>query len=60
MLLGMQRLRSPLLNHLMTCVSFLGEEEFYTLLVPVLCWVWEARLASLLALLMALAFYCAG
>ena len=41
-------------------ISFLGEEEFYTLLVPLLMWVFEARLGRLLALLMSCAFYCAG
>ena len=60
MLVGMQHLRSPLLNSVMGGVSFLGEEEFYTLLVPMVMWVCEARLGRLLALLMALAFYCTG
>ncbi len=60
MLVGMQGLRSPLLNVVMNGVSFLGEEEFYTLLITVVMWVCEARLGRLLALLMALAFYCTG
>lgn len=59
-LVMLQRLRSPALNAAMGGVSFLGEEEFYTLLIPMVMWVYEARLGRLLALLMALAFYCTG
>ena len=59
-LLSMQRLRSRPLNLLMGGVSFMGEEEFYTLLVPPIVWVFEARLGRLLALLMTAAFYCTG
>ena len=59
-LLGIQRLRTPFLNVVMGGISFLGEEEFYTLLIPVVAWIYEARLGRLLALLMALAFYCTG
>lgn len=59
-LVGIQRLRFPLLNKIMLGVSFLGEEEFYTLLIPLVMWVWNARLGTLMALLMALAFYCTG
>ena len=44
----------------MGVVSFLGEEEFYTLLVVVILWMCDARLGRLLSLLMALSFYITG
>ena len=59
-MVGLQRLRTPLLNRIMKGVSLLGEEEFYILLVPLVTWVCDARLGRLLGLLMALAFYTAG
>ena len=44
----------------MHAVSFLGEEEFYTLLVVVLAWLVDSRLGAQLCLLMALGFYVTG
>jgi hypothetical protein len=44
----------------MGVVSFLGEEEFYTLLVVLILWVCDARLGRLLSLLMAISFYVTG
>lgn len=59
-LLRIQNLRTPLMNKAMGLISFLGEEEFYTILVVVILWVCEARLGRLLSLLMAISFYVTG
>ncbi len=59
-MVGLQRLRTPLLNRIMKGMSLPGEEEFYILLVPLVMWVCDARLDRLLGLLRALSFYTAG
>ena len=59
-LLRIQSLRTAPLNASMGVVSFLGEEEFYTLLVVLILWVCDARLGRLLSLLMAISFYVTG
>ena len=59
-LLRIQSLRTAPLNASMGVVSFLGEEEFYTLLVVLILWVCDARLGRLLSLLMAVSFYVTG
>ena len=38
----------------------MGEEEFYTLVYPIIAWVLDARLGRLMALLMAISFYVTG
>lgn len=43
-LVRIQRLRSPQMNALMQASSFLGEEEFYMLLVSFVIWVIDAKL----------------
>ena len=48
------------MNAAMGLISFFGEEEFYTLLVAVILWVFDSRLGRLLSLLMALSFYITG
>ena len=59
-LLRIQSLRTAPVNLSMGVVSFLGEEEFYTLLVVLISWVCDARLGKLLSLLMAISFYVTG
>ena len=59
-LLRIQNLRIVPMNVSMGVVSFLGEEEFYTLLVVLILWVCDARLGRLLSLLMAICFYVTG
>ena len=60
MLLRIQSLRTAPMNKIMGMISFLGEEEFYTLLVVTILWICEARLGRLLSLLMAIGFYTSG
>lgn len=43
-LVRIQGLRSPWMNTLMKGSSFLGEEEFYMLLVSLVVWVVDAKL----------------
>ena len=43
-LVRIQALRSPWRDSLMQASSFLGEEEFYMLLVPLVTWIIDARL----------------
>jgi hypothetical protein len=43
-LVRIQGLRSPWLNVIMQASSFLGEEEFYMLLVGFVVWVVDAKL----------------
>ena len=43
-LVRIQGLRTPALNTLMQASSFLGEEEFYMLLVSFVAWVVDAKL----------------
>ena len=59
-LLRIQSLRTAPVDVSMGVVSFLGEEEFYTLLVVLILWVCDARLGRLLSLLMAISFYVTG
>ena len=46
-LVRIQGLRSPWLNGVMQASSFLGEEEFYMLLVGFVVWVVDAKLGRL-------------
>lgn len=39
-----QSLRTPLMNDVMKASSFLGEEEFYMLLVGLVTWIFDAKL----------------
>ena len=59
-LLRIQSLRTVPMNVSMGVVSFLGEEEFYTILVVLILWLFDARLGRLLSLLMAISFYITG
>lgn len=59
-LVRIQNLRTAPMNFAMSTVSFLGEEEFYTLLVVIILWLFDARLGRLLSLLMAICFYVTG
>ena len=43
-LVRIQALRTPRLNGLMQVSSFLGEEEFYMLLVGLVVWIVDVRL----------------
>ena len=59
-ILKIEAFRRPYLTTLMKGVAFMGEEEFYTLLLPFILWICNFRLGSLLAILMALGFYITG
>lgn len=59
-LLRIQNLRNVPMNVAMGAVSFLGEAEFYTLLVVTILWICDSRLGRLISLLMALCFYFTG
>jgi len=45
-IIGLQHLRSPALDHFMRALTFLGEEEFYLLLLPLLLWCVDGRLGA--------------
>jgi membrane-associated phospholipid phosphatase len=53
----LQALRTPFGDALFQALSFLGEEEFYLLLVPVLYWMVDKRLATRFAILFLLSSY---
>lgn len=55
-LLRIQALRSPALNSFMKVVSYMGEEEFYTLFGATMVWNVDYRMGRLLVFLMALSF----
>lgn len=59
-LLTIQRHRNPKLTSLMRVLSFLGTEDFYTVLYFFLLWMVDARLGRLFGLLMGTCFYIAG
>ena len=59
-LIKIQQCRTSLLNKLMMMVSFLGEEDFYTLLVPFILWICDSSMGRLLSILMAIGFCCSG
>lgn len=58
-LMQIQSFRSPSITTFMKGVSFLGEEEFYTVLVPFVTWTLNFKMGCLLAILMGLGF-CVG
>ncbi len=53
----LQAYRNPVLDTLFKVLSFMGEEEFYLLLMPLLYWVVDKRLATRFALLFLLSVY---
>ena len=55
-----QSLQTPLTLKFMKAVSFLGEEEFYTILLTVMIWLVDHQLGRLTALLMSLCGYITG
>ena len=54
---AVQSVRSPVADLLAGALSFLGREEFYLLLVPLLYWVVDKRLATHFAVLYLLSVY---
>jgi membrane-associated phospholipid phosphatase len=52
-----QSLRNPVFDGLFHALTFLGEEEFYLVLVPILYWLVNKRLASRFAVLFLLSAY---
>jgi membrane-associated phospholipid phosphatase len=54
---SVQAFRHPLLDYLFLGFTFLGNEEFYLLLVPLLYWVVNKRLATRFAVLFLLSAY---
>src|SRR5713226_3114424 len=49
LIVAVQHLRTPLFDSMMRAVTFLGDEEFYLLLLPLLWWSVDVRLIMLLA-----------
>jgi membrane-associated phospholipid phosphatase len=59
-LLTIQRHRNPKVTKMMRVLSFLGTEDFYTVLYFFLSWMLDARLGRLFGILMGICFYIAG
>ena len=59
-LLQLQSIRRIQLNKLIMAISFLGEEEFYTLLLTILLWIFCSQLGRMMAFSMSLGFYVSG
>lgn len=60
LLVVIQKYRTPLRDVIMKVCSFFGNEDFYTLLIPILLWIIDGRLGRLFLLLLALGFYVTG
>lgn len=59
-LTSIQRYRTPARTVLMKMISFLGTEDFYTVLFLAICWALDSRLGRLFGVLMGIGFYAAG
>uniref|UniRef100_H2Y4T9 Phosphatidic acid phosphatase type 2/haloperoxidase domain-containing protein n=1 Tax=Ciona savignyi TaxID=51511 RepID=H2Y4T9_CIOSA len=59
-LLTIQEHRRPYLTTFMKALSFLGTEDFYTILFLLLSWIFDARLGRLFGILMGIGFYTTG
>ncbi|XP_078485928.1 uncharacterized protein LOC108950311 [Ciona intestinalis] len=59
-LLTIQEHRRPYLTSFMKMLSFLGTEDFYTILFLLLSWIFDARLGRLFGILMGIGFYTTG
>lgn len=59
-LLQIQSFRKPAITRFMKFISFLGEEDFYTLLIPFVIWICDFKMGCLLSILMAFGFYIGG
>lgn len=59
-ILKIEEYRLPYLTVFMKGVAFMGEEDFYTLLLPFILWICDFRLGCLLSILMAMGFYLTG
>uniref|UniRef100_F6R0H1 Phosphatidic acid phosphatase type 2/haloperoxidase domain-containing protein n=2 Tax=Ciona intestinalis TaxID=7719 RepID=F6R0H1_CIOIN len=59
-LLTIQEHRRPYLTYFMKMLSFLGTEDFYTILFLLLSWIFDARLGRLFGILMGIGFYTTG
>ena len=59
-LMRIQALRTPTLDSVMKIVSYMGEEEFYTVLGATVVWNIDYRMGRLLVFLMALSFCVTG
>lgn len=57
LILAIQRFHGPALDGLFRAISFLGEEEFYLVLLPFLLWCVDFRLGARLAVLFLLSSY---
>ncbi len=54
LIISIQEFRSPLLDDIFRAISFLGEEEFFLLLIPLLFWCVNAGMGIRLAILVML------
>lgn len=55
-----QNYRTPLRTAVMKAISFLGTEDFYTVLFLLLYWTLDSRLGRLFGVLMGIGFYVTG
>lgn len=55
-----QKYRTPKRTSIMKMISFLGTEDFYTVLFLLISWGLDARLGRLFGILMGIGFYVAG
>ncbi|CAD6192964.1 unnamed protein product [Caenorhabditis auriculariae] len=56
----LQSFRSPALTKIAFLFSFLGLEEFFTLLIVAQVWLFDAQLGRLLSVLLSLGFFISG
>lgn len=59
-LLQIQSFRRPPLTKFLQLIALMGEEEFYTLMLPFITWICHYQLGILLSVLMAIGFYTSG
>jgi len=57
LIIAIQKIRGPALDHLFRLISFMGNQEFYLLLLPVLLWCVDFGLGARIAILFLLSGY---
>jgi len=57
LILAIQQIHGPALDSIFRAITFMGEEEFYLLLLPLLFWCIDSRLGACLAILLLFSSY---